>query len=215
MFEFDLSAAHGFDHGERFHAHALFADPRRTGLEGLFNGDAAADDLGARLAAKIDQTEQRVALGKEIVNDEHAVGLVEIFFGNDHIVGRAVSKGLDLGLIHGGRNVFGFGLFCKQHRAVKILRGDAGDADAGGFDREDLVDAAVPVKAMEFFADFIEQADIHLMIQKRIHLQNVARKQLSVFQDPFLQKVHSARPPSVFDDIDILSNTVVFFKPFL
>ena len=105
--------------------------------------DAAADRFGARLAAKVDQTEQRVALGKKIVDDQHAVALVEKLLGHDHVIGRAVGVGLDLGLIDRRGDVFGLCLFGKQNRTMKILRSYTRDPDAGGFDGQNFVNFAV------------------------------------------------------------------------
>ena len=101
-----------------------------------------------------------------------------------------MGKGFDLRFEHGRGNVLRLCFFRKQHGAIEILRSNAGNADAGGFDREDLVDAVIRKKPVKLLADLVEQTDIHLMIQKGIHFQDITRKKLSVLQDSFFQKLH-------------------------
>ena len=44
---------------------------------------------------------------------------------------------------------------------------------------------------MEFLADLVDQVDVHLMIEEGIHLQNIARKQLSVFANTLFKQNHN------------------------
>ena len=47
----------------------------------LFNDDAAASALRARLPHDVDEAQQRLSPGEEIVQDEHSVLRAEKFFG--------------------------------------------------------------------------------------------------------------------------------------
>ena len=47
----------------------------------LFNDDAAARALRARLPHDVDEAQQRLSPGEEIVQDEHSVLRAEKFFG--------------------------------------------------------------------------------------------------------------------------------------
>ena len=67
-----------------FSSEAITAsDSRRTpaALLLLFNDDAAASALRARLPHDVDEAQQRLSPGEEIVQDEHSVLRAEKFFG--------------------------------------------------------------------------------------------------------------------------------------
>ena len=63
---------------------------------------------------------------------------------------------------------------------------DTGDTDTGCLDRQDLIDLFLCKPALEFLADLIEQADIHLMIQKAVDLQYISFFYYAILQDAFL-----------------------------
>ena len=88
-------------------------------------------------------------------------------------------------------NIFGLIFLCKNDRNIKILRCDAGNADTGGFDGQDLVDAGIRETAVKLFADFFKQVDIHLMIQKAVYFEDISFFNDSVFANSFFQKLHS------------------------
>ena len=54
---------------------------RTSALLLLFNDDAAASALRARLPHDVDEAQQRLSPGEEIVQDEHSVLRAEKFFG--------------------------------------------------------------------------------------------------------------------------------------
>ena len=64
--------------------------------------------------------------------------------------------------------------FGEDDRDAEIPGGQGGDADAGGFYGQDLVDAAARVEPDEFFSHFAEKLDVHLMIQKAADLEDIA-----------------------------------------
>ena len=45
-----------------------------------------------------------------------------------------------------------------------MLRCDTGDTDSGCLNCKDFIDWSVGEEAFEFFADFIDEGNIHLMI---------------------------------------------------
>ena len=87
----------------------------------------------------------------------------------DHTVG----KGGHLGGVELPAQVPGLALFGEDHRTVEVLGGHAGHADAGGFDGEDLVHLLVLEEAIPLLTHLVEQFDVHLMVQKPVHLQDV------------------------------------------
>ena len=64
------------------------------------------------------------------------------------------------------------------------------DPNARSLNRQDLVHVAVCKSALKFFADLREEIDVHLVIQKTVHLQHVGALDLPIFANPFLQKLH-------------------------
>ena len=101
-----------------------------------------------------------------------------------------MGKGLHLGGVHLTGDVLGLVLFGKNHRTVEKLRRDTGDPNARSLNRQDLVHVAVCKSALKFFADLREEIDVHLVIQKTVHLQHVGALDLPIFANSFLQKLH-------------------------
>ena len=52
----------------------------------------------------------------------------------------------------------------KNYRYIKVLCSNTGDTDTGCFNCKDFSDWTVGEAAFEFFADFIDEGNIHLMI---------------------------------------------------
>ena len=69
------------DYGQRFQAHSRCPHQRAAALLLLFNDDAAASALRARLPHDVDEAQQCLSPGEEIVQDEHSVLRAEKFFG--------------------------------------------------------------------------------------------------------------------------------------
>lgn len=67
------------DYGQRFQAHSRCPHQRAAALLLLFNDDAAASALRARLPHDVDEAQQRLSPGEEIVQDEHSVLRAEKF----------------------------------------------------------------------------------------------------------------------------------------
>ena len=64
---------HGFDACKRFNTNPLLTQPAAAGLKRLLNCDSRAYEDSARLSDQTDQTLQRRAVGKKVVNNQHAV----------------------------------------------------------------------------------------------------------------------------------------------
>ena len=76
---------------------------------------------------------------------------------------------------------------------MKKLRSHTRDPDPRCLDGQNLGDSAVPVQPLKLLADLIEEVHVHLMVQKTVHLEDVAALNLSVLPDPILQKLHCSR----------------------
>ena len=97
---------------------------------------------------------------------------------------------LHFGGVEAAVQIEGLGFFGKYNRYAEILRCDTCDADTGGFDGEDLGDGFICKEAFEFFTNFIDKCDVHLMIQKAVYFQYMSRPDLAVLQNLFLQCFH-------------------------
>jgi len=60
------------------------------------------------------------------------------------------------------------------------------NSNARRFDGQNLVDFFPCKAAAKLPADFIQQADVHLVIQKAVHLQHISFLDLTVLQNSLL-----------------------------
>ena len=75
-----------------------------------------------------------------------------------------------------------------------MLRHHGGDADARRLDGEDLVDGRVGEQTLELLAHLVEQVDVHLVVQKAVHLQNAFRLHHTVAPDALFKQFHCLVP---------------------
>ena len=111
----------------------------------------------------------------------------EKLLGDDHIIDALMGERPDLGSQHLAVQIDALGLLGKYDRHMKMLRRHARDADAGGLDRQDLVDGSVSEEPFELFPHLIEKLHIHLMVQEGVHLQHPSRFYIAVFDDSLFQ----------------------------
>lgn len=71
-----------------------------------------------------------------------------------------------------------------------MSRGHAGNGNAGCLNGENLVDAVVLEDAVELLTDLVQQVYVQLVIQKAIHLQDIAGTNLPLLHNALLQKFH-------------------------
>ena len=140
---------------------AFFTELVAAGLEALFNHDARAHKLRAGGQDEGGKPFQSAAVRQKIVDQKNPVVGGEEFFGNDDVVNASVGKGFYLCREYVARDVLGLRLFGKDDGNVEIRNldarlFDAGDADAGRLDREDLVYACVGEAAVKFLADLFK-----------------------------------------------------------
>ena len=161
---------HLFHPCQRFHSHPFGANPFAARLERLLHSDTGTNNRGPCLLHQIDQPFQRGAVGQKIVNDEHAILRIQIGLCHDDMVDNTVGKGGHLSGVELPAQVSGLALFGKDHRTVEIL---GGYADPGRFDGEDLVHPFVLEQTIPLLSHLVEQFDVHLVVQKAVHLQDI------------------------------------------
>ena len=177
---------HAVHDGERLEMVAEVADGAAAVLEALLDGDADALDRAAGLLNDGDQTLKRVAVGQKIVDEQHVIVCAQEFLGDDDLILALVRKGLDLCDVNVAIDVDALRFLRKNDRYAEMTCDDAGNTDAGGLDRHDLVDVFIRKAALELLAHPVEQLDIHLMIEKAVNLEHVALLDHAVFYDAFL-----------------------------
>ena len=75
-----------------------------------------------------------------------------------------MGKGFHLCHIHFSVQIDALGLFGKYHRHIEISGGNAGNADPGCLDGQDLVHLYVCKAALELLSHLLQETDIHLMV---------------------------------------------------
>ena len=186
-----LVRVHAFHNSQGLEVVALFAQGAAALLEALLHGDADAldDDLG--VVADVDQTVQCVALGQEVVKDQHMLALLEEALGHDDGVLPLLGEGVDAGRVLVAVKVDGLGLLGEDHRHVpEVAGGQAGDADAGCLDGQNLVDPVTGEQAGPFSAHVVEEPHVALMVEEGVHLEYIARLDRALAADSLLKFLH-------------------------
>ena len=115
------------------------------------------------------------------------------------------------GSVHIAINVFAFGLFGKHHGHIKVAGRHAGNRNAGCLNSQDLVYSVILKNAVKLLADFIQQVNIQLVVQKAVNFQHIARADLPIAQNAVFQKLHLKIPLSCLPTI--MPNSAAFFNP--
>ena len=71
------------------------------------------------------------------------------------------------------------------------------DADAAGLDGEHLVDGLARKQALPLPCHLAEQRDVHLVVDKAVHLEHVAFAHNAVLADTIFQHLHKVYPPTL------------------
>lgn len=155
---------HAIDDGDGFEADACGAELCSTGLHALFNGDTDADKLGASLFHEVDERLAGFTVGEEIVYDEDFIGRLEVRARNENVVELFVREGICLGNVLVIGAVDGLALLGEYHGHVVQVGDKCRDGDTACLDGENLVELHVGKTTLEFFADFLHQADVNLVV---------------------------------------------------
>ena len=121
----------------------------------------------------------------------------EELFRDDDVVDLFVGEGLDLSLVVVVVQIDAHGFFCKHHRHVQLAGHHSRNADAAGFDGENLVDGLARKQALPLPCHLAEQRDVHLVVDKAVHLEHVAFAHNAVLADTIFQHLHKVYPPTL------------------
>ena len=101
-------------------------------LETLLHRDADALDRRSGIMAQIDQALQSLAVGQEVIKQQHMVALVEIPLGHDDGEFLLLGEGVDGGGVLVAIEIDGLRLLGEHHRRIaEMTRGNTGDTNAG------------------------------------------------------------------------------------
>ena len=165
---------HALDDGDGLDLVALLAEHSTTLLLAFLDGNAYAGYLASRLLHQVDEGMGSLAVGQEIVHNQHLVGGVEIGLGDEDIVELLMGEGI------GVRDVFVIGtigrltLLRKDHRYVVEVAQERSNGNAAGLDGQDLVDFHPAEPALELVGHLAHDVYVYLMVQKTIDLEDIA-----------------------------------------
>ena len=77
---------------------------------------------------------------------------------------------------------------------MEVLRSHTGNADAGSLDGDDLRHMLFTEQAIELFSHFIEEINVHLMVQKAVHFEHIPGPDNAVFPNSLFHQLHSSLP---------------------
>lgn len=135
-----MLCVHALDDGERLELISEVTDDPSALLEALLNRDADALDRAAGLCDDGQEALQRTSVCEEIVDDQDMILWAQELLRYDHLVLTLMGEGLHLCGIDIAIDIEALGLLREHHRYMKVVRYDAGNADAGSFDGENLID---------------------------------------------------------------------------
>lgn len=136
-------SVHALHDSERLELIAQIADNTAALLETLLHGDADALDRTASLCHDGDQALQRTAICRKSSVNKHMVVRAEELLGNDNLILTLMRKGFDLGNINLAVDVDALGLFRKHDWNTEMTCHNAGNANTGCLNGNDLVDRLV------------------------------------------------------------------------
>ena len=186
---------HAVNDGEGLHLVAALAELFTAGLETLLDGDADALDDDAGLVANLEQAVQGATHGQEVVDDDNVLAGVKEALGDDDVVDAVLGEAPDLRAVLLAVEVRGLGLARKDHGdAIEVLGRNAGDADAGGLDRQDLINALALEQARPLGAHLVVKGDIALVVEEVVDFQDVALTDDAVLTNAVFELLHVCPP---------------------
>src|SRR5699024_10958584 len=170
--KFDFACFEVCDTGERFYMVAFLPEFTSAFLECFFNDDSDTGDFSTCLVCEMDQRFGGLAVGEEIVDDEHRIILPEEFMGHTDFVGLLLCVGVYFGSEQSVCQSEGLSFACKYDRHIHQQPGHHRRGDAGGFKCQYFRDASTFETALELLSDFMHQLRIDLMVQTIVDLEH-------------------------------------------
>ena len=158
------------------------AEQLTTALESFFHESADAQYLRAGDLSQAHQSDDGLARGEEVVDDEDGL-FAEVFRRDNEFnidaFGVAGSDG-DVDLRGHGD---GFFLAGVNHGQVEVFAGHESGRDAGDFSGENFFSTGAMEDAGKFFATGVHECGINLMIDKAINFENAIAEVFAIFEN--------------------------------
>ncbi len=158
-------------------------------MESLFYEERHGFHAGAGLAAEVECGEGGIAVGEEVVDEEHAVGGGEVAAAYTHGAVGAFGEGVD----GGGEKVFhraGPRLLDEHHGKVHKATHEDGWGYAAGFYGDNLVDGASGEVADYLPCKLHHEVGVHLVVDETVHFEYAAGEAPAVADDALVENVH-------------------------
>ena len=153
-----------------------------TALESFFHEGANAQNFRAGDLSQAHQSDDGLARGEEVVDDEDGL-FAEVFRRDNELnidaFGMAGSDG-DVDLRGHGDGLFLAGV---NHGQVEVFSGHEGGCDAGDFSGENFFGTGAMEDAGKFFATGVHERGVNLMIDKAINFENAIAEVFAIFEN--------------------------------
>ena len=141
--------------------------------------------------AGYDRISGSLAIGQEVVHDEHLGALRQVLLGHADVVFHPVGEGEYPAFVHIAGHVAGAALLGKHHGDVAAGNGGGQRAcDAAGFNGEHQIGLLVAKFGSECLTNFHIQLRIHTVVEKHIHLHNIRTNANAMGAYRFYQLFH-------------------------
>ena len=137
--DLDFAVVQTFYDGQAFYVDACRTQFVASVLEGLFNDEAHADQLGTGLFYQFDDTFGCVSVGQEVVDEQHLVARAEEIAADTDIIRALFGEGED----RGGQHILhrtGLFLLGKNDGEFEQVAYHDGRSNSAGLYRDDFVD---------------------------------------------------------------------------
>ena len=178
---------HSLDDGEGLQMVAEVPQTVTAVLKALLNHNAQTLHRSTGGLHDGNQTLNGAAVGKKIIHNQHMVFGAEELFGHDDGIGDTLRETVHLGGIGLTVQIDGFPLLGEDHRYAEFPCHRIGDGNAGRLNGQHLGDGLVRKPPLKFLRQRVQQGNVHLVVQKAVHLQNVAGFHNAVLQNPLFQ----------------------------
>ena len=159
-------------------------------LEALLHCHANAHQLSPGGLDDVDEALHGIALGHEVVDDQHPVLGTQPLLGHDEGHFFLIGIGEDLALIQAALDIVALGLLGEHHGNAVFLGTHRGQRDAAGLRRQHHGDVLHIEILGELIGQLAHKGGVHPVIQETVHLDDVAGQDLTFPADALLQQFH-------------------------
>ena len=120
---------------------------------------------------------------------------IQPLLGDEQRDSLLVGVGEHLALIEAAFDVVALGLLGEEHGNAVLLRADGRERDAAGLRRQNDGDLAGVEILGKLVRNVLKQTGIDAVVEKAVHLDDVAGQDFALAADALLKKLHGITPP--------------------